>query len=128
MSSVGDANNLDTSNVTVPCHHSVSSADRKATFHISVLNRTKGTVRRPHKYRLRWTVASQTLGTNASTVGVNTNLHYAQRRLGYKRPQAVQVGHHNQVLPVQVRITPIRFLNRVQRTVCQQLEAHHQPL
>ena len=26
------------------------------------------------------------------------------------------------------RITPIRFLNRVQRKVCQQLEAHHQPL
>ena len=78
MSSVGNANNLDTSNVTVPCHHSVSSADRKATFHISVLNRTKGTIRRLHNYRLRWTLASRTLGTNASTVGVNMNLHYAQ--------------------------------------------------
>ena len=52
--------------------------NRKATFHISVLNRTKGTIRRLHKYRLRWTLTSPTLGTNASTVGVNTNLHYAQ--------------------------------------------------
>ena len=65
------------------------------------------------KYRLRWTLASPTLGTNASTVGVNMNLQYAQQRLGYKRPQTVQVGHRNQVLPVQVRITPICFLPRV---------------
>ena len=51
-----------------------------------------------------------------------------QQKLGYKRPQTVQVGHCNQVLPVQVRITPIHFLPRVRRIVCQQLEAHHQPL
>ena len=72
------------------------------------------------KYRLRWTLASPTLGTNASTVGVNTNLQYAQQRLGYKRPQTVQVGCPKQALPVQVRITPICFPNRVQRIVCQQ--------
>ena len=119
---------LGTSNATVPCHHSASSADRKATFHISVLSRTKGTTHRLPKYRLRWTLTSRTLGTNASTVGVNMNLHYAQQGPSNRQPQTVQVGHHKQALPVQVRITPIRFLNRVQRIVCQQLEAHHQPL
>ena len=58
MSSVGDVNNLDTSNATVPCHHSVLSADRKTTSHISVLNRTKGMIHRLHKYRLRWTLSN----------------------------------------------------------------------
>ena len=127
-SPVGDASNLGTSNTTVPCHRSVSSADRKATFHISVRSGTTGTTRQLLKCRLRWTLTSPTLGTNASTVGVNTNLQYVQQKPSYKRPQTVQVGHHNKVLLVQIRITPICFLPRVQRIVCQQLEAHHQPL
>ena len=36
-----------------------------------------------------------------------------EQRLGYKRLQAIQVGHRNQVLLVQVRITPICFLPRL---------------
>ena len=77
-SPVGDASNLDTSNVTVPCHRSVSSADRKAIFHIIAHSRTTGTPRQILKYRLQWTISSPTLGTNASTVGVNTNLQHVQ--------------------------------------------------
>ena len=50
-SPVGDASNLGTSNTTVPCHHSVSSADRKATFHISVRSKTTGMTRQLLKYR-----------------------------------------------------------------------------
>ena len=77
-SPVGDVSNLDTSNATVLCHRSVSSADRKATFHIIAHSRTTGTPRQLLKYRLQWTISSPTLGTNASTVGVNTNLQHVQ--------------------------------------------------
>ena len=109
-SPVGDASNLDTSNATVPCHRSVSSADRKANFHITAHSRTTGTLRQVLKHRLQWTISSPTLGTNASTVRVNTNLQHVQRRLGYTRPQTTQSGHRSQVLLVQVRIIQMFFL------------------
>ena len=70
--------NLDTSNATVPCHRSVSSADRKATFHITACSRTTGKPHQVLKYRLQWTISSPTLGTNASTAGVNTTLQHVQ--------------------------------------------------
>ena len=126
MSSVGDVSNLDTSNVTVPCHRSVSSADRKATFHITACNRTIGTLRQVLKHRLQWTIISPILGTSASTVGVDTNLQHAQRRLGYTLLQTTQSGHRSQVLWVQVRIIQMCFLPSIRQIVCQPLEAHHQ--
>ena len=76
-----------TSNTTVPCHRSVSSADRKATFHITARNRTIGTLRQVLKHRLQWTISSPILGTNASTVGADMNLQHVQRRLGYTQLQ-----------------------------------------
>ena len=105
--------NLDTSNTTVPCHGSVSSAGRKATFHITAHNRTTGTLRRALKPRLQWTISSPILGTSASTVGVDTNLQHVQQKLGYTRLQTTQSGHRSQVLWLQVRIIPKVFLSSI---------------
>ena len=63
---------------------------QEATFHITAHSRTTGTPRQVLKYRIQWTISSPTLGTNASTVGVNTTPQHVQRRLGYRQPQTAQ--------------------------------------